>query len=113
MKYRCVSCHSADAEARAPVLEELYGKSVHLSDGRTVFADEDYLRESIVAPGAKIVAGWQNRMPTFQGQVSPEEINELIAFIKAARRKARTPRRVDNFEPPTTTPPIRPLEEKK
>ena len=67
LKYRCVSCHSADANARAPVLEELYGKRVHLRDGRTVMADEDYIRESILDPGAKIVAGCENIMPDLPG----------------------------------------------
>jgi cytochrome c oxidase subunit II len=112
LKYRCLSCHSADPAARAPVLEELYGTTVHLQDGRTVIADEEYLRESILAPGAKIVAGWQNIMPTFQGQVSPEEINELVAFIKSLK-KGQTPRRVEEFPPPTLTPQIRSLKEKQ
>ncbi len=112
LRYRCISCHSADADARAPVLEELYGKTVHLKNGRTVIADEDYLRESIVAPGAKVVAGWENIMPTFQGQVNADEINELVAFIKSLK-KGQTPRRFEEFVPPTTTPAIRPLEERK
>src|SRR5258708_22934800 len=64
LKYRCLSCHSADENARGPVLEELYGKVVHyrlpgetsrLQNGRTVIADENYLRESILYPGAKMV----------------------------------------------------------
>lgn len=112
LRYRCISCHSADPEARAPVLEELYGSTVRLNNGRTVIADEDYIRESIMAPGAKIVMGWENIMPTFQGQVSGEEINELVAFIKALK-KGQTPRRFEEFPPPTSTPQIRPLQEKK
>jgi cytochrome c oxidase subunit 2 len=111
LRYRCVSCHSADHDARAPVLEELYGQKVHLRDGRTVIADEEYLRESIVAPGAKIVLGWEDIMPTFRGQVSEEEINELIAYIRSLK-KGETPRRVEDYPPPTTTPQIKPLEEK-
>jgi cytochrome c oxidase subunit II len=112
LKYRCLSCHSADSDARAPVLEELYGKPVHLRDGRTIIADDDYLREHIVAPGKNVVAGWENIMPTFAGQVSPEEINQLISFIKALR-KGETPRRVEEFQPPNATPPINALEEKR
>ncbi len=112
LRYRCISCHSADAEARAPVLEELYGKPVHLRDGRTVIADEDYLREHILTPGKKVVAGWENIMPTFQGQVGAEEVNELVAYIKSLK-KGETPRRVEEFPPPNATPPIKPLEEKK
>lgn len=107
LKYRCVSCHSADENARAPVLEDLYRKPVHLNNGRTVIADEDYLRESIVAPAAKVVAGWEPIMPTFQGQVTAEEINELIAFIRGLRR-GQTPRRVEAYPPPVATPPINP-----
>ncbi len=112
LRYRCISCHSADYDARAPVLEELYGNPVHLRDGRTVIADEEYLRESITSPGAKIVLGWDDIMPTYRGQVSEEEINALVAFIKSLK-KGETPRRVEGFPPPTVTPQIKPLEEKK
>jgi cytochrome c oxidase subunit 2 len=105
LKYRCLSCHSADERARAPVLEDLYGSLVRLNDGRSVIADEGYLRESILYPGNKIVAGWQNIMPSFKGQVSEEEIVELIAFVRALRH-GQTPVRVEDFPPPTSTPPI-------
>src|SRR5207302_3451467 len=111
LKYRCITCHSGDAGARAPVLEELYGRRVPLRDGRMVLADDDYIRESILDPGAKIVAGWENIMPTFRGQVSEEEIIELIAYIKSLRR-GETPRRVEEFRPPAGTPPINPLQHK-
>jgi cytochrome c oxidase subunit 2 len=105
LKYRCASCHSADAEARAPVLEDLFQKPVVLNDGRVVEADENYIRESIVAPSAKIVAGYENVMPTFKGQVSEEEIFQLIAFIQSLKT-GRTPKRVESYPPPATTPPI-------
>ena len=117
LKYRCISCHSyGDREQpRAPLLEELYGKTVpyRLRDesgkgpNRTVRADEDYLRESIWDPDAKIVAGYDAIMPTFKGQVSPEEINALIAYIKSLKR-GQTPKRVEEFPPPATTPSINP-----
>ena len=105
LKNRCVSCHSANAVARAPVLEGLYGKPVALEGGRVVTADENYLRESILYPSAKIVAGYENIMPTFKGQVSEEEIIELIAFIKSLK-PGETPDRVESYPPPTSTPPI-------
>jgi cytochrome c oxidase subunit II len=107
LKYRCASCHSADEDARAPVLEELYGRRVHLRDGRTVLADEGYLRESILQPSVKVVAGWEPIMPTFHGQVTEEEIYELIAFLRGLRR-GETPRRVEDFPPPNATPAINP-----
>jgi len=109
LKYRCDSCHSADAAARAPVLEDLFGRAVTLNDGRVATADENYLRESILNPSAKIVAGWENLMPTFQGQVSEEEIIELIAYIKSLKR-GETPPRVESYPPPQSTPPINPQE---
>jgi len=104
LKFRCVSCHSADSQARAPVLEGLFGQAVPLNDGRTVLADETYLRESIVKPDAKIVAGYQPIMPTFQGQLSEEELIELIAFIKGLG-PGQTPKRVDTAPPPIANPP--------
>jgi cytochrome c oxidase subunit 2 len=79
----CNTCHRADAQGRGPVLEGLFGKPVALSNGLTVTADETYLRESIVNPRAKIVAGYEAIMPTFQGQVSEEQILQLIAYLKS------------------------------
>jgi cytochrome c oxidase subunit 2 len=105
LKYRCISCHSADENARAPVLEDLYGRTVHLRGGGTVVAADDYIRESILDPGAKIVEGWENIMPTFKGQVSENEVYALIAYFKSLRR-GETPKRVEEFPPPVTTPPI-------
>jgi mono/diheme cytochrome c family protein len=103
LKYQCVSCHSADAGARAPVLEGLFGQSVPLRDGRAVIADETYLRESILQPDAKIVAGYEPIMPSYQGQLDEEEILKLVAFIKSLERGA-TPPRIDSAAPPNARP---------
>jgi len=78
----CVTCHRADTGARGPALDGLFGKAVKLANGNTVTADEGYLRESIVQPSAKIVAGYQPIMPTFQGLVTEEQIVQLIAYIQ-------------------------------
>ncbi|HUE17098.1 MAG TPA: cytochrome c oxidase subunit II [Planctomycetaceae bacterium] len=107
LKYRCVSCHSATENARAPVLEGLYRRQVHLTTGQTLIADDAYIRESILAPGAKIVAGWENIMPTFRGQISEEEIFSLIAYFRSLKR-GETPPRVEEYPPPTATPEINP-----
>jgi cytochrome c oxidase subunit II len=57
---------------------------VQLNDGRTVIADDAYLRESILDPNAKIVAGFEpNVMPQFKGQVTEENVIQLIAYIKS------------------------------
>jgi cytochrome c oxidase subunit 2 len=61
----------------------VYGQPVQLEDGRTVTADENYLRECILDPGAKRVKGFQPIMPTFQGLVSEEQVNALVAYIKS------------------------------
>jgi cytochrome c oxidase subunit 2 len=68
------------------LLVGLFGKPVPLQDGRIVTADETYLRESILNPRAKVVAGYAPEMPTFQGQVTEENLLELIAYIKSLRR---------------------------
>ncbi len=80
----CASCHGQAGEGgRGPALVGLFGRDVFLTTNQTVRADEGYLRESILNPGAKIVAGFQPIMPTFQGQVTEEQLVQLIAFIKS------------------------------
>src|SRR5262245_59949660 len=83
----CNTCHRSDAQGRGPVLEGLFGKEVQLQDGRRVAVDEGYVRESILNPRAKIVAGFQPIMPTFQGQVSEEQLLQLVAYIKSIGAK--------------------------
>jgi cytochrome c oxidase subunit 2 len=93
------------ATARAPVLENIMGSLVPLKDGRTVIADENYIRESILQPSAKIVAGHADIMPSFTGQLSEEEIIAVIAYLRSLK-VGQTPDRVEDFPPPSTTPPI-------
>lgn len=83
-KLACNTCHmNPNSAVKAPNLNGLYGHEVKLADGRTVKADDAYIRESILNPGAKIVAGYQNQMPPYQGQIKEEEIIALIAYIKS------------------------------
>jgi len=79
----CSNCHKSDATGRCPNLVGLFGKKVQLSDGRTITADEAYIRESILQPTAKIAAGYQPIMPTFQGLVTEEGVLQLIEYIKS------------------------------
>jgi len=88
--FACVSCHTDTAQGRGPVLRGAYGKPVLLEDGRTVTADENYIRESIVAPTAKIVHGFKPIMPTFQGQISDEQLNALVAYVKSLGQSQST-----------------------
>jgi cytochrome c oxidase subunit 2 len=79
----CSTCHLSNGTGRAPSLNAIYGGSVRLADGSTVTADDAYIRESIVSPSAKIVAGYQPLMPSFQGQLTEEQILSLTAYIKS------------------------------
>jgi cytochrome c oxidase subunit 2 len=79
---RCNTCHLTNG-LMAPVLTGLFGSQVKLQSGETVTVDENYLRESIVNPQAKVVQGYQPNMPTFQGQISEDALMQLIAYIKS------------------------------
>jgi cytochrome c oxidase subunit 2 len=83
----CNTCHFMDRVGRGPILAGVFGKEVQLQSGDTIKADETYLRESIVTPQAKIVAGFQPIMPTYQGQISEEGLLQLIAYIKSLQQK--------------------------
>ena len=103
LQYQCISCHSADADARGPTLEGIYRQKVTTQDGSTVIADDAYLRESILNPRAKIVAGFLPIMPTFQGQISEDDLTELIAYLKSLKR-GDIPKRNEAAEPPAVKP---------
>jgi cytochrome c oxidase subunit 2 len=79
----CHTCHRMDRQGIGPVLVGIFGRQVKLQNGQTVTADENYLRESILNPQAKITAGFQPLMPPFQGRVNEEQVMQLIAYIKA------------------------------
>jgi cytochrome c oxidase subunit 2 len=79
----CNTCHRPETMVRGPSLVGLLGKSVRLADGRTVVADDNYIRESILDPMAKMVAGYEPIMPTFKGQLSEEEMIELLKYVKS------------------------------
>jgi cytochrome c oxidase subunit 2 len=89
----CNTCHREESQGRGPVLQNLFGKPVELQDGRRVVADEAYIRESIVNPQAKVVAGFQPLMPTFQGLVTEEQLLQLIAYVRSLTKQepAATP----------------------
>jgi cytochrome c oxidase subunit II len=92
----CDTCHRPRGEAAGgeggqrpaayalgPDLTGLAGREVRLQNGRTTEADANYLRESILDPQAKVVAGWQPVMPTYRGQVTEEQVMSLVAYIQA------------------------------
>ncbi len=79
----CNTCHQAGSRGRGPMLAGVFGHSVQLQDGSIVMADENYIRESIMQPAAKVTAGYQPVMPAFQGLVSEEQLLALIEYVKS------------------------------
>lgn len=98
-KLQCVTCHHPEANNRAPILENIFGKRVELDGGRSVIADESYLRESILYPANKVRAGWRPIMPSYKGQVDESDLVRLIAFLKGLKT-GETPPRVEEFPAP-------------
>jgi len=86
----CNNCHKEDGTGRCPLLVGVFGTQVHLSGGGTVKADEAYIRESILQPQAKIVAGFEPVMPTFQGLVTEEQLVQLVEYVKSLGPKPGT-----------------------
>ncbi len=79
----CNACHTTDGSSSVgPTFQGLFGSSVQFQDGSSTTADENYIRESILEPGARIVQGYQNVMPPSYGSLSERQINGLIEFIK-------------------------------
>ncbi len=80
----CNTCHSVDGSpGNGPSFLGAFGKREQLSDGSTITVDENYLRESILNPRTKIVAGYQPIMPTYQGLLNDAEVDALVAYIKS------------------------------
>ena len=80
----CSTCHLNDQQGRCPVLRGLYNKPVLIAGGKTVIADDAYIRESILEPNAKIAYGFEpNIMPNYKGQLSEANVIQLIAYIKS------------------------------
>ena len=79
----CNTCHRPDTAVQAPILNGIFGKQAELESGKTVTVDANYIRESILNPTAKVVKGYRPLMPTYQGQLSEEEILQLISYIKS------------------------------
>ncbi len=86
----CTTCHLDSGQGRGPTLKDIMGTTVKLQDGSSVVVDEAYLRESILNSQAKIVAGFQPLMPTFQGLVSEENLVALIEHVKSLSPQAAT-----------------------
>ncbi len=84
----CAQCHSIDGSGKTgPTFKNLFGSTHLLTDRTEITVEEDYIRESILDPQAKLVAGYQPVMPTFQGRLRDKEITAIIAFLKSLREE--------------------------
>jgi cytochrome c oxidase subunit 2 len=79
----CSTCHRSDSQGRGPNLVGIFGQPVHLEDGRTLTVDENYLRTCILSPSKNIPSGFKPIMTVFQGLVTEEQVNALVAYIKS------------------------------
>lgn len=82
-KLGCASCHAGGPQQRGAKLENIFNTDVKLVGGSTVKADEQYIRNSILNPASQVVEGYQPIMPTFKGQVTEDQLNSLVAYIKS------------------------------
>ena len=105
VQYHCAGCHGGSQTVRAPRLEGVYGHPVPIQEGkdvRFVTADERYIRDSILLPKSQVVAGYEPVMPSFQGQISEDELLKIIAYIKSIgeERRAEPMSAGSTVEPP-------------
>lgn len=84
-QFGCNACHLKDSAQYAPRLDGVYGGEVHLDNGQTIVADEQYIRESILRPNARISAGYPSPslMPAYEGQISEAQLQQLVEFIRS------------------------------
>jgi cytochrome c oxidase subunit 2 len=82
-EWACNTCHSTDgSQMTGPTWQGLYDSERNFADGSSTVADENYIRESILEPNAKVVEGFQPIMNTYQGQLNDDQINAIIEYIK-------------------------------
>ncbi len=90
---RCASCHPIDAATkdiggappRGPLLAGIHGKEVDLKGGGKQVVTDEYIRESILKPQAKVVLNFEPVMPSYDGQLGEEQILQLAAYIKSLK----------------------------
>jgi len=85
-EWACTTCHSTDgSKMTGPTWKGIFGHDAALADGSTVTVDENYIRESILEPNAKVVKGFPAVMNTYKGQLNDEQINAIIEYIKTLK----------------------------
>jgi cytochrome c oxidase subunit 2 len=87
----CAGCHVDSTAVHAPDLRGIFGRPVQLADGRTLVADEAYVRDKILFPSRSIPAGYEPDMPSFRGIVSEEQILALFAYVRSLATGGKHP----------------------
>ncbi len=103
-QFGCASCHLPDGRGPGPSLVGMFGSTIMLEGGGTVTGDENYVRESILDPMAKVHQGYQPIMPSFRGRVSDEQILDLIAYLKSIGSPSGVPTTGTPAAPGVQTP---------
>jgi cytochrome c oxidase subunit 2 len=82
----CAGCHSTDgSKLVGPSFKGVWGRTETMSDGKQVEVDENYVRESLMHPQAKIVQGYPGSMPSFEGALKDKDVDAIIAFLKTVK----------------------------
>ena len=80
----CNACHSVDGSLKlGPTIKNQYGKNIRHTDGSVVIIDDQYIRESLIDPLKYIAEGYTPIMPSYKPVLTDEDIENLIAYIKA------------------------------
>ena len=86
VRMACNACHSVDGSLKlGPTIKSQYGKNIRHTDGSVVIIDDQYIRESLVDPLKYIAEGYTPIMPSYKPVLSDEDIENLIAYIKALK----------------------------
>ncbi len=105
LKMQCNACHNQESSARAPQLVSLYGNMRPIQGGTMQLVDENYIRESIRKPTAKVADGWKPIMPAYpQTQLGEIELRGLVAYIKSLKNGGQLPTRTEQFPAPVGAP---------
>ena len=93
VQYHCAGCHRGSQVVNAPRLEGVFGRPVPIQNGKDVrftLADDRYIRDSILRPKQEVVAGYEPVMPSFENQISEQDLFKIIAYIKSIGAKEAT-----------------------
>jgi len=85
----CGGCHGGQASVPSPRLDGLFGRLVDLRDGRSVVADERFIRDAVLLPNLNVPSGYEASMPSYRGQISEEELLEIIEYLKSLGNAAQ------------------------